>query len=1403
MGRQSLSIDLLETLRTFEESGVPLTTPEVAESMDLGRRTVYARLERLVEEGRLETKKVGASARVWWRPATRGESEASDWARLANSLVDDVLNDVEVGIFVLDEALDVAWVNETTERYFGLHPEEVLGRDKRRLVEERIGSVVEDTETFTDTVLESYEDNMSPERFECHVTAGEGRDERWLEHRSTPIESGEYAGGRVELYYDVTERKREERTHREFESLVEAVDEYAIFTLDTDGTVRTWNPGAERIKGFDAEEIVGQHFSRFYTDVDRAAGVPEANLAAAEAEGSVEDVGWRVRADGSRFWANVTITAIRDDDGDLQGFAKVTRDMTDRREYERELEEEKSFVESLLENQRDVIYAFDDDGEILRWNEHFRNVTGYTDVEMDEMTPTDFVPEADADRVASAIELVANGESVTFEAPLLTADGETIPYEFSATPLTDEDGSVVGFTGIGRDVSERRAKERRLRRRREELKEELDDVFRRVDDAFFAVDDDWEFVDVNDQAKVVLGREGERLVGETLWEAFPGAIDSTFYEEYHRAFETQESMTFEEYFEPLEAWFEVNAYPSETGLSVYFRDVTERRERERDLERYKSIVETVDDGIYAVDEAGEFTLVNGAYLSMTGYSEETIVGSHVSSVVDEETYEAASALESELRSGERSTATLERELTTPNGETWVGEATFSLLPTDDGYERIGVVRDVTERKRRERELEESRRQYQTFIENFPNGAVALVDEDLRYASFGGTLEGDYDVPRSELIGGFIEEALPEAVADVVVPRYEAALDGEPASFEETVDGRTYQFQFVPVRDDDGETFAAMAMSQDVTGQKARERELEWRMHQQAAVAELGQRALEYGDVDDLLADATELVADVLGVDYSKVLDLAPDQRSLSLRSGVGWDEGLVGDASVSAVEDESQAAHTLATEQPVVVEDLDAHDAISGPELLTNHGVESGISTVIGPCNDPWGVLGAHATEKREFAGHDVTFLQSVASIIANAIDRAAHEDELVRRREELGALNTLHGVVEDVTSAVIEQSTREEIETTVCERLAATDSYAFAWIGDANPASETVDVRAQSADSDYLDGLTVSVDPDDERSDGPMGRAFLTGDVQVTQEITDDPRHEPWRDAGRDAGFRSAAAIPIFHDDMTYGVIGVYSDRAFAFGEREREVLGRLGEIVGHAIAAAERKRALMSDELVELEFQLRDVLETMDVSADGDGRIAIEHTVPTGDNEFVVFGTVTPDMVGALAELTEALPHWRDLSVDEDSDPRGFEVTLTEPPVLSVVASLGGYVQSAIIEDGDYHMTIHLAPSVDVREVIDAVEAEYPTATMLRQTHIERSREDIQRLGGPLLSELTDRQRTALAAAYHSGYFEWPRDATGEDVAASLDVAAPTFHQHLRKGEQKVFESLFDSSTEPEVMQ
>jgi HTH-type transcriptional regulator, bacterioopsin transcriptional activator and related proteins len=415
--------------------------------------------------------------------------------------------------------------------------------------------------------------------------------------------------------------------------------------------------------------------------------------------------------------------------------------------------------------------------------------------------------------------------------------------------------------------------------------------------------------------------------------------------------------------------------------------------------------------------------------------------------------------------------------------------------------------------------------------------------------------------------------------------------------------------------------------------------------------------------------------------------------------------------------------------------------------------------------------------------------------VVRDVTDRVEYERELERRREQLAALNSLNEVVNEVTDAVIGQSTRTEIERTVCEHLVDSDSYLFAWIGDVDAGTQMISLRTEAGTEGYLDEIAISVDPDDERSKGPTGRAFRTGEMQTIQDVLNDPAYEPWRETAREYGFRSSAAVPIVHESIIYGVLNVYAERPFAFDERERTVIAQLGEIVGHAIAATERKRALMSDDLVALEFQIQDVFTALETSTETEDTITFDRTIPLGDDEFLVYGTATGDAIDTVPDLVETIPHGEEAIVRSAVSPPRFEIRLSDPPVLPAIASVSGYVDSAVIENGDYRVTIHLAPSVDVRRVVDVVETAYPQAELLSHRQITRSRDDPRSIEPHPAADLTDRQRAALTAAYHAGFFEWPRERTGEDVAESLEIAPSTFHQHLRRGQRKVFERLFST--------
>ena len=170
---------------------------------------------------------------------------------------------------------------------------------------------------------------------------------------------------------------------RRFELLVQSVTDYAIYMLDPQGRIVTWNPGAERFKGYSADEIIGEHFSRFFTSEDREAQLPGRALEIAGREGRFEAEGWRIRKDGTRFWANAVLDPIRAEDGSLIGFAKITRDITEKRRLERATYESQLQFRMLVQGVRDyAIYMLDRDGNVTSWNSGARAIKGYQDTEI-------------------------------------------------------------------------------------------------------------------------------------------------------------------------------------------------------------------------------------------------------------------------------------------------------------------------------------------------------------------------------------------------------------------------------------------------------------------------------------------------------------------------------------------------------------------------------------------------------------------------------------------------------------------------------------------------------------------------------------------------------------------------------------------------------------------------------------------------------------------------------------------------------------------------------------------------------------------------------------------------------------------------------------------------------------
>jgi len=301
---------------------------------------------------------------------------------------------------------------------------------------------------------------------------------RWLLWNAQPLVEEEvvFASAR-----DVTERKQIEENLRQTEErarlMVQSIKDYAIFMLDPEGRVMTWNSGAERLKGYREEEIIGRHFSHFYPQEKIREGFPEEELKIATDKGRYEDEGWRVRKDDSQFWADVVISAVRDAQGQLLGFVKIVRDLTERRQAEQALLERQQMFEGLFENSPDAIILVDKTGCVVRMNAQIGTLFGYTRAQLEGQSVETLIPDRFRNNHGGHL-------AGYFTAPRVRAtsaglelfakrkDGSEFPADIMLSPLETAEGTHA--LAVIRDITLRKGAEERIKKMNVELKERAD-----------------------------------------------------------------------------------------------------------------------------------------------------------------------------------------------------------------------------------------------------------------------------------------------------------------------------------------------------------------------------------------------------------------------------------------------------------------------------------------------------------------------------------------------------------------------------------------------------------------------------------------------------------------------------------------------------------------------------------------------------------------------------------------------------------------------------------------------------------------------------------------------------------------------------------------------------------------
>ncbi|THE63494.1 PAS domain S-box protein [Salinadaptatus halalkaliphilus] len=699
--------------------------------------------------------------------------------------------------------------------------------------------------------------------------------------------------------------------------------------------------------------------------------------------------------------------------------------------------------------------------------------------------------------------------------------------------------------------------------------------------------------------------------------------------------------------------------------------------------------------------------------------------------------------------------------------------------------------DITDRAELEAELRASEELHRVTLNNMTD-TVLITDDEGAFT---------YVCPNVHFIFGYDDEEIYEmgSIDDLLGPdlfdREELAADGVLTNIECTATdkaGREHTL-LVNVREVSIQDGTILYSCRDVTMRKRRDDALT-ALHRTA-------RELLYAETDREIATVvTDDAADILDCDASGVYLFDTDENVLRPAAQSAGMNELHGPLSSHRAADATLPGDVYLEGENRFVTDLRSTDAFSNPtsDLRSAAFVPLGDHGVF--------LAGSDTVDAFDDVTKEVTDL--LAATAEAALDRVERERrlrerdrELKRQNKRLTRLDQVNEIIREIDQALVRAETREEIEAAICDRLTADDRFDFAWIGAADTGSDLLELRAVSGTDEgreYLDAVSLEGDAAE-----PAVETARTGEVTVVGNVADGLHDQPWRSAALTREYQSVVSVPLSYDEFTYGVLTVYADRPGAFDEVSQTVLAELGETVASAIAAVERKRALLSSVSTRLEFTVADeqfvftrLARRADCTVSFDGGVR-QHE--DGATVFVTVEGAPPEsIVHAAADLL-AVEDARVIDDGRSGDggdggADGGTVRLRfAPPFLALqLADHGVLLRRVEATPSGADVVVDVPSAVDARESADIVSNTFADVELRSKRRVERT--TARDLRSALLDRLTDRQLEVIQLAYYSGYFETPRERSGEEIATMLDISPAAFYRHNRTVQRKLFAILFD---------
>ncbi|WP_018258006.1 PAS domain S-box protein [Halomicrobium katesii] len=1339
-----------------------------------------------------------------WISQTVERRERMETLERHASMLDSLFEELPVSLYVKDEA----------------------GRHLRKSVSDRVTEFPDDEEWYRGkTDLDIYDEALAERTYADDmqvIESGEPirkteqydpRAEEWVLTSKVPWRGpdGEVRG-LIGVTQYITERKEYER---KLEAIVQNTTNQ-IYIKDSDGVYQFVNEATAELFDREPAEILGKRDDELFDSGTIEALISEDRHVLSSGETVTTTTTAEIDGERRTFLDNKY--PYRDESGEIIGVMGISNDITERQARERKLRERKRELATLMSNLPGMVYRCrnEPDWPFEFVSEGCRELTGYEPaaIRSGDVNWGEDVIVGDNDELWETVQrAVDDHEQFEVTYPIETADGQRRWLWERGVGIYDDDGTVRALEGVVTDVTDRKARQRELRRTNERLNTLID----ASPDALILIDTDGVVELWNPAAERIFGWSEAEVVGDTLpfvpadrESEFDGFRERLLSGESISSVETRRRRTDGTLIDVSLSAAPLRDVDGEiTGIMAVMEDITERkrqerqlREHQRELDRYREftedILDAVDDVFYVLDEDGSLQRWNSAHTQVTGYSDAEIESMHATDFfAPEHRSEIEAAIEETKATGD---AVVEVPYLTKDGEQVPHEFVAVALEDPDGNQLVaGIGRDISERKRRERQLERTTDLLSRAEEMAAIGGWAAVVED------GAAVDTTWTDKLFDIFGLADGEARPvEAMPEFYHPddrerhrdAIERALDHgigwEQELRLDAPDGTQRWVHTIgePVLED-GTVVELRGSVQDITAQKQRELALE-SLHDSA------RGLLTTESIDDatrLIVDTAASLLDQAAVGiylYDETTNLLePASVSPGFEALCGGEPDAVGPGT------ESFLWHAYVTGTQSVLEGVDTSGE-SGPFV---DAVDTGIVVPIGS----HGVFAA-LDEAGEIGERDRSLVETLVATAAAAFERLESEATLREREAEIEAQNErlrrqirANETIRSVDQALIGATDRDQLEAAVCERLVDDEDISFAWIGSFDPGGETLQARAWAgAGESYLD--TPSFDRSATHSD-PAVSAALDDEPVAVSNIARNVQQAAWRRAALAVGHQSALAVPVSLDDYQYGVLAVYADEPDVFGEFETAVFAELGTSIANAITSITTRQALNADTLTALELRVEDTTDPLlDIAFESGCTVTYEGVGTVSSDETRLFVRVSGCAPATVSELLADRHTIADHHLVSESEDGGvFEVTIRGETVLARLARQGGRVRKIAAEGSGIDIEVDVPTSVDVRSFVETL-TDDGTVELVSRRERARSSESDPALAETILGALTDRQREVLRTGYFSGFFNWPRDTTGQELAAMLDVSQPTVNRHLRLGQQRIMRQLFDDEPEAE---